>query len=112
MLKSAAIFIALAVSVLSAEISSSYAMLEKIGPLPDTKPQSAIKREIKPELEHPVYKPEEHKNEGRAKIEPVRPNGPVIKHDRMLADQPPEATTEVNRIVSLWIFQFICPFGY
>ncbi|XP_068624735.1 uncharacterized protein [Battus philenor] len=48
---------------------------------------------------HPVYRAEEFKNEGRARIEPVRSRGPIVKHD-MLADEP-MGSTELNRIDNL-----------
>nr|XP_049693044.1 uncharacterized protein LOC126053859 [Helicoverpa armigera] len=99
MYRSLPLLLALAVSAFTAEISSSYALLEK---------QAAFQPELKTEhrdhpvhednAEHPVYRPEDG-NRGRARIEPVKPFGPVIKHDAMLSDQP-SASTEVNRIGS------------
>ncbi|XP_013192347.1 uncharacterized protein LOC106136363 [Amyelois transitella] len=104
MFKVTFIVVALAVSTLSAELSPSYASLEKNAPFkPDLKTAPANQVEAKPELEHPIYRPEEHKKEGRVKIQPVRPQGSSLNHDRMLSDQPIEATTEVNRIDNLAI---------
>lgn len=48
---------------------------------------------------HPVYRGEEFKNEGRARIEPVRSQGPVVKNE-MLADDSAVGSTDVNRVVS------------
>ncbi|XP_064072559.1 uncharacterized protein LOC113392959 [Vanessa tameamea] len=46
---------------------------------------------------HPVYRSEEHKDKGRARIEPVKPRGPIIKHD-MLADEPVAVpSSDINR---------------
>uniref|UniRef100_A0A2A4JK42 Uncharacterized protein n=1 Tax=Heliothis virescens TaxID=7102 RepID=A0A2A4JK42_HELVI len=100
MYRSVPLLLALAATTFSAEIlSPSYALLEK---------QAAFQPEIKTEhidhtvhegnAEHPVYRPEEV-NRGRARIEPVRSFGPVIKHDAMLSDQP-SVSTEVNRLDS------------
>lgn len=105
MLKTTAIILGIALTAFSAEISSSYALLEKQSHFqPDLKTvavgKTTFKRDALEPESHPVYKPEDHKNERRAKIEPVKPTGPVVKHDRMLADQPAEASTEVHKIVS------------
>lgn len=119
MYKTVAMFLALAVIAYSAEISQSYALLEKHTVFqPDLKSEPVgihAVNDIKHESEHPVYRENEGRNEsrnegrnedrnegrnqGRARIEPVRSFGPVIKHDAMLADQP-AAPTEVNRVVS------------
>ncbi|KAM3966952.1 uncharacterized protein ACR2FA_011833 [Aphomia sociella] len=91
--------------VSTAEISSSYAMLDKQSNFnPDIKTEPVFGKELKSEPDtHPVYRGEQYKNEGRARIEPVRPIGPIVKHEKMLADQPVEATTEINRIDNLAI---------
>ncbi|XP_059058614.1 uncharacterized protein LOC131852048 [Achroia grisella] len=89
----------------TAEVSSSYAMLEKHTSFkPDLKTEPIIKREIESEsVKHPVYNGDEYKNGGRANIEPVKPIGPVIKHEKMLADQPVDGSTELSRIDNLAI---------
>ncbi|KAJ8719072.1 hypothetical protein PYW07_016628 [Mythimna separata] len=99
MFKSILVLLALATTTFSAEISSSYAMLEKQAVFkPDLKTEPvgthAMQKEDL-EVEHPVYTTED-RNQGRARIEPVRSFGPVIKHDRMLSDQPADAA-EVSR---------------
>ncbi|XP_052750091.1 uncharacterized protein LOC128200508 [Galleria mellonella] len=93
------------IKVSMAEMSSSYAMLEKHSNFkPDLKTEPVFKKEARAEPEkHPVYKGDEYRNEGRARIEPVKATGPVIKHEKMLADQPIEVSTEVNRIDNLAI---------
>lgn len=103
--KAVVIFLTLTVMAYSAEISSSYALLEKSASFkPDINTETVethavFKKDSKSEaVKHPIYRAEEHKNEGRARIEPVRPTGPIVKHE-MLADQP--VSTEVNRIVSI-----------
>ncbi|XP_049871070.1 uncharacterized protein LOC126370283 isoform X1 [Pectinophora gossypiella] len=102
MFRTTFVLLVLTISVYSAEISSSYALLEKNAAFrPDLKTEplethAIFKKDSQAEERHPVYK-----NEGRAKIEPVRPKGPIIKHD-MLADQP-VGSTEVNRIDNLAI---------
>ncbi|RVE53558.1 hypothetical protein evm_001699 [Chilo suppressalis] len=106
MLRSIIVLLALGAIGRSAEMSSSYALLEKQANFqPDLKTELVGKfsrdEAFEPER-HPVYRPDEH-NDRRAKIEPVRPVGPVVKHDRMLSDQPEEASTEVNRVDNLAI---------
>ncbi|CAH2085417.1 unnamed protein product [Euphydryas editha] len=96
------VFFLVLVSVLSAELPS-HVTLDKVAQF---KPEveeaiethSIYKKQSNSELKHhPVYRAEEHMNEGRARIEPVRPTGPVINHD-MLADQPAaERASEVDR---------------
>ena len=101
MFKILPVFLALATTAFTAEISSSYATLEKqAGFKPELKTEPvenhAIK-EVDTEVEHPVYT--EVRNQGRARIEPVRSFRPVIKHDAMLSDEP-VTSTEVDRNVS------------
>ncbi|XP_041988761.1 uncharacterized protein LOC121740196 [Aricia agestis] len=56
-----------------------------------------FKKQNEPEHDHPVFRGEE-KNEGRARVEPVRPRTPYAKHD-MLADEPMQALpTEVDKM--------------
>ncbi|XP_050349419.1 uncharacterized protein LOC126772855 [Nymphalis io] len=96
------VFFIVIVSVLSAEIPSP-GILNK---------EDTFKPEIEEAIEthsinnkisnsgqehYPVYRSEEHSDGGRARIEPVRPRGPIIKHD-MLADEPVAApSSDVNR---------------
>lgn len=109
MFRTIPVLLALATTAFSAEISSSYAMLEKQAVFkPDLKTEAVEHHGMKeagPEVEHPVY-PVEIKNQGRARIEPVRSFGPVIRHDAMLADQPVVAA-EVNRNVSTYNYIII-----
>ncbi|KOB77415.1 Uncharacterized protein OBRU01_04187 [Operophtera brumata] len=84
---------------LIAETTSAFTLLEKHAELPDLKTEpvrthAIFKKESKPEA-HPVYRGEDQ-HQGRANIEPVRPRGPVIKYDPMLADQT-SISTEGNR---------------
>ncbi|CAH2266098.1 jg11103 [Pararge aegeria aegeria] len=79
-------------SVLSAEIPSHVTLDKQDNLKPDVseaiETHAIYKKPLKPELEHhPVYRAEELKSQGRARIEPVRSHGPVVKHD-MLADEP------------------------
>ncbi|XP_052739705.1 uncharacterized protein LOC128198006 [Bicyclus anynana] len=98
MIKIISIFIVIA-SALAAEIPS-HATLDKQDDLKPDVPEAiethaVYKKPLKPELEHhPVYRAEERKNQGRARIEPVRAHGPVVKHD-MLADEP--VSSDVNK---------------
>lgn len=57
------------------------------------------KKQINPDFDHhPIYRGEERRFEGRARVEPVRPLGSTGKHD-MLSDEPmPSGVTDVNRI--------------
>ncbi|CAH2040642.1 unnamed protein product, partial [Iphiclides podalirius] len=93
-------------SVLSAEIPSSYTLLEKQATFkPSVESDTVETRPIfnngqKKEKEHPVYRGEEYRNEGRARIEPVSAHGAYVKHD-MLADEPGAGSTEVNRVDNL-----------
>ncbi|KPJ02443.1 hypothetical protein RR46_08240 [Papilio xuthus] len=60
--------------------------------------QHVFNKDVQYEKEHhPVYRGEDYKNEGRARIEPVRSQGPVVKHD-MLADDSAVGSTDVNRV--------------
>ncbi|CAG9787171.1 unnamed protein product [Diatraea saccharalis] len=106
MLGKALILLTVVIIANSAEMSSSYAMLEKQANFkPDLKTEPVAKStrdEVLEPVRHPIFRAEEHNNR-RAKIEPVRPTGPVIKHDRMLSDQPSDVSTEVNRIDNLAI---------
>ncbi|KAJ8724375.1 hypothetical protein PYW08_015849 [Mythimna loreyi] len=99
MFKIIPVLLALAATVFSAEISSSYAMLEQnpvFKPELKTEPvETHVPKEVNSEVEHPVYTADD-RNQGRARIEPVKPFGPVIKHDRMLSDQP-AVSSEVSR---------------
>ncbi|XP_075976349.1 uncharacterized protein LOC142976718 [Anticarsia gemmatalis] len=100
MFKILPVILALAVTAYSAEISSSYALHENNGAFkPELIPQkdSQVVVETKPDVAHPVYRAEE-RIQGRARIEPVRPVNPVIRHDAMLADQPVGATDVNNRV--------------
>lgn len=113
MLKTVTFILGVALTAYCAEISSSYALLEKHGQFqPDMKTEQVDKTNIKRDAlepeRHPVFNPEEYKKERQPKIEPVKPTGPVVKHDRMLADQPVEVSTEVNRFVSSNIFIYFC----
>lgn len=105
MLRIITVLLALATTGYAAEISSSYASLEKMTNTmfnPESLETHAIK-EVSSDVAHPIYRSEELKNLGRAVIEPVRPVGPVIKHDGMLSDQP-APSTEINRVVSFLFF--------
>ncbi|KAH9639374.1 hypothetical protein HF086_002063 [Spodoptera exigua] len=100
MIKTISILLAIVATAYSAEISSSYAALEKhaaFKPELATAPlETHAVQDMPHEAAHPVYRPEEM-IQARARIEPVKAFGPVIKHDSMLSDQP-EVPTEVNRI--------------
>lgn len=103
------------VSVLSAEIPSRVTLDKQA----DLKPEigegiethAVYKKPLKPELDHhPVYRAEELKNQGRARIEPVRAHGPVVKHD-MLADEPASAADgDLEKAVSYFyvLISFLC----
>ncbi|XP_037296830.1 uncharacterized protein LOC115444085 [Manduca sexta] len=110
MLNIIVVFLALAISALGAELPPSYSLVEKQPFKPELNMESlethaVYKKEPKSDTEHPVYKPEEHKNQGRARIEPVRPSGSMGKYDRMLADQP-TGSTEINRIDNPTNFEY------
>ncbi|XP_037975518.2 uncharacterized protein LOC105396319 isoform X1 [Plutella xylostella] len=83
-------------SALAAEISNSYSLLEKHASFnPDLKTEpvethAVSKKESRPDEPHPVFR-----GEGRARIEMVKPEGPVVKHE-MLGDQPEQK--QENRI--------------
>ncbi|KAJ2947663.1 hypothetical protein O0L34_g17467 [Tuta absoluta] len=99
MYKTGVIFIVLFIAVKSAEISNSYSTLDKNAFKADIKEDllethAIFKKDAKADDKHPVY------TEGRARIEPVRPMGQIVKHD-MLSDQP--ASTEINRVDNLAI---------
>lgn len=105
MFKTAPLFLALLTTAFTAEISSSYAMIEKQAAFkPELKTEPVEPHVIKevqkevPVAEHPVYTANV-RNQGRARIEPVRSFGPVINHSAMLSDQPP-VSADVNRNVS------------
>lgn len=108
MRKAIILLLAAAIPALMAEELPSHSLLEKHPAFnPDIKPESlethaVFKKESK--TEHPVYRGEPLP-QGRAHIEPVRPTGPVIKNDPMLADQPNESP-EVSRVVSLLTSNF------
>lgn len=92
--------LALAMPVLTAQLPS-YTSPESHNLKADKKPESIETHNVAKEIndqEHPIFKPDPLKNQGRARIEPVKPTGPIINYDRMLSDQP--LSTEVNRIVS------------
>lgn len=99
------VFCLVVVSALSAEILTHATLDKEVRFKPEgeeaIETHAIYKKQSNPEPKHhPVYRAEEHQNEGRAKIEPVRPRDPVINHD-MLADEPvPVSTSEVNRNVS------------
>ncbi|XP_072949780.1 uncharacterized protein [Epargyreus clarus] len=85
----------------AAEASPPYGLLDKLSTVkPDGSdpidPHAIYKKQIGPQEHHPIYRLEEHKNEGRARIEPVKPVGPVVRHD-MLADEP-ASTGENDRV--------------
>ncbi|XP_045767863.1 uncharacterized protein LOC123869147 [Maniola jurtina] len=87
-------------SVLCAEIPSHVTLDKQTNIKPDVaeaiETHAVYKKPLKPELEHhPVYRAEEL-NQGRARIEPVRAKGPVVKHD-MLADEPTPAS-DVDKV--------------
>ncbi|XP_046967282.1 uncharacterized protein LOC124535206 [Vanessa cardui] len=86
------VFLTVIISVLSAEIPSPGILNKDDTHKPEIEESietHSIQSKItKSEQEHhPVYRSEEHKDESRARIEPVRSRGPIIKHD-MLADEP------------------------
>ncbi|CAK1579463.1 unnamed protein product [Parnassius mnemosyne] len=106
MYKLATVLLTIIYAVLSAEIPSSYTLLEKqstFKPTLENEPidtHQVFNKQTKQEKEHhPVYRADDYKNEGRARIEPVRSHGAIIKHD-MLADEP-VSVTEVNRVDNL-----------
>ncbi|CAH0674043.1 unnamed protein product [Spodoptera exigua] len=105
MIKIIAVLLAIVATAYSAEISTSYAALDKhaaFKPELATAPlETHAVQDMPHEAAHPVYRPEEM-IQARARIEPVKAFGPVIKHDSMLSDQP-EVPTEVNRIDDLGI---------
>ncbi|KAJ0177863.1 hypothetical protein K1T71_006736 [Dendrolimus kikuchii] len=91
--------LALAIPALTAELPPSYTSPEQHNFKVDGKPESIATHSVSKDTsnqEHPIFKPDLLKNQGRARIEPVKPTGPIINYDRMLSDQP--ASTEVNRI--------------
>lgn len=98
------LFFAAAIPALLAETPSAFSLLEKNAELADlkiepVKTHSVFKKQSKSEP-HPVYRGEEQ-HQGRANIEPVRPKGPVIKYDPMLADEPTSNQgNRDNRVVS------------
>lgn len=106
MFKSIIILSALIVFAIAAELPISHRSSEKQVFKTDQRSnegfesQAVFKDELK-DISHPVYKADERieKNEGRVRIEPVRPTGPVIQQDRMLADEP-MPSTDINRNVS------------
>lgn len=93
-----------AIPALLAESQSAFSLLEKHAEIPDVQTEpvethAVFKKESQQEV-NPVYRGEEQ-HQGRANIEPVRPRGPVIKYDHMLADQPAKQEgTRDNRVVS------------
>lgn len=100
MYKIPAFILVLTATAFAAEITSSYALLDKNAAFqPDLKTEpieshTVFKKDSKDER-RPVYRAE-----SRVHIEPVKPLSPIVKHD-MLADQPAAAgTTEINRVVS------------
>lgn len=103
MFKSIIILSALIVFAIAAELPISHRSSEKQVFKTDQRSnegfesQAVFKDELK-DISHPVYKADERieKNEGRVRIEPVRPTGPVIQQDRMLADEP-MPSTDINR---------------
>ncbi|CAB3235825.1 unnamed protein product [Arctia plantaginis] len=97
MLKIVTVVLALATTAYAAEISSSYASLEKNSMFKPESIETHAMKEVTSEMAHPIYRAEEIKSQGRARVEPVRPVGPVIKHAGMLSDQP-AASTEINRV--------------
>lgn len=110
-MQKALILLLAAIPALTAEVSPSYSLLEKHPAFnPDLKSESMSSKihavsKKEPKDEHPVYRGD-NLPQGRAHIEPVRPKGPVIKNDPMLADQP-NGSSEVNRVVSIFlIFKF------
>lgn len=103
------LLLAAVIPALKAETLSAFTLLENHAELPDLKTEpigthAIFKKESKPEA-HPVYRGAEQ-HQGRANIEPVRPRGPVIKYDPMLADQPSISTeaNRDNRIVSFFSY--------
>lgn len=97
------LLLAAAIPALIAETPTAFTLLEKheqIPKLTETVATHAVfKKETKPEP-RPVYKGEDQ-HQGRANIEPVRPKGPVIKYDPMLADEPTaNEGNRDNRVVS------------
>lgn len=99
------VFCLVVVSALSAEILTHDRLDKEVQFKPEgdeaIETHAIYKKQSNPEQKHhPVYRAEEHLNEGRARIEPVRPRDPVINHD-MLADDPvPASSSEVDRNVS------------
>lgn len=93
---------------ISAEMKTAYSTLDKNSSFQSdlrTMPvdNHAMFKKEAPEI-HPIYKGGESTNEGRARIEQVKSEGPVVKFD-LLNDQA-APSTEVNRIVS--IFSLFC----
>lgn len=105
------LLLAAVIPALLAETPSAFGLLANHADLPDfkTEPvekQPVVKKEAKPDP-HPVYRGEEQ-HQGRANIEPVRPKGPVIKYDPMLADQPiANGGNGDNRVVSIILFFYL-----
>ncbi|XP_013174098.1 PREDICTED: uncharacterized protein LOC106122584 [Papilio xuthus] len=104
MYKSGILLLAIVYATLAAEIPAPN-MLEKLSTFKPVdismETQHVFKKDIQYEKEHhPVYRGEDYKNEGRARIEPVRSQGPVVKHD-MLADDSAVGSTDVNRVDNL-----------
>ncbi|KAL4707312.1 hypothetical protein ACJJTC_019850 [Scirpophaga incertulas] len=99
MLKIIFILSAVSVSALSAEMSASYALLEKhtaFNPDLKTKSVNTLNKttdSLDPK-EHPVYSP----HDSLPKIKPIKATEPIVKYERMLSDQSIETKTEVNRI--------------
>ena len=96
------------VSALCAEIPSQHNLESTFKP--DTvdalQTHPIHQKQVNPDFDHhPIYRGEERRFEGRARIEPVRPLGNIGKHD-MLSDEPmPSSVTDVNRIVSIFLYE-------
>ncbi|XP_063544339.1 uncharacterized protein LOC134752597 [Cydia strobilella] len=88
-------------AVLSAELPRHNLQETAFNPDPNAEPVSThpvSKKASEPELDpRPIYRAED-KETGRARVQPVKPTGPVVKYDQMLADQPNGAASEVNRV--------------
>ncbi|KAL0881776.1 hypothetical protein ABMA27_001559 [Loxostege sticticalis] len=99
------VFLVAIASAYAAEISQSYALLEKHSTFkPDLRTEPVNNYQRDSDEHHPVFNLEEYKNSRRALIKQVEPSGPVtVDHERMLADQPAENPSEVNRIDNLQI---------
>lgn len=96
------LLLAIAASSFSAEISKSYSSLEKQASFnPELRTEAVeshgiAKKEAKDDI-HPVFK------EARARMELVKPDRPVVKHNDMLGDQPENPQQqEINRVVSIF----------